>query len=137
MSGETIGEVPEVPKRSRKTLMAILLIVIVGVACVSVFIGYYLTLMKLIPSDYSKLKEDYPELTKQDLGGDVDYDFDVDYDDFIALAGRYGCDFYDDLYEPFLDLNSDGKIDYDDFIILAGNYGKTTVIVGHSFFHNH
>ncbi len=58
------------------------------------------------------------------LGGDVDYDFDVDYDDFIAFAGRYGCDFGSPLYRPALDLNSDGDIDYDDFIILAGNYGE-------------
>ena len=41
MSGETIGEVPEVPKRPRKTLIAILLIVIVGVAAVSVFAWWY------------------------------------------------------------------------------------------------
>ncbi len=42
----------------------------------------------------------------------------------MRFAGRYGCDFYDDLYKPSLDLNSDGHIDYDDFIILAGNYGE-------------
>ena len=41
MSEETIGEVPEVPKRPRKTLIAILLIVIVGVAAVSVFAWWY------------------------------------------------------------------------------------------------
>ena len=41
MSRETIGEVPEVPKRPRKILIAILLIVIVGVAAVSVFIWWY------------------------------------------------------------------------------------------------
>ena len=56
----------EVPKRQRKILMAILLLVIVGVAAVSVFVWYYLTPL-LIPSDFSKLKQDYPELTIPDL----------------------------------------------------------------------
>lgn len=59
------------------------------------------------------------------LAGDIDYDFDVDFDDFILLAGAYGASEEDPLYSPEIDLNSDGDIDFDDFIILAGNYGKS------------
>ncbi len=59
------------------------------------------------------------------IAGDVDGDLDVDYDDFIVLAGAYGSSFGQPAYKPEADLDNDGEVDYDDFIILAGNYMKT------------
>ncbi len=57
--------------------------------------------------------------------GDVDGDLDVDYDDFIVLAGAYGSSSGHPAYRPEADFDDDGDVDYDDFIVLAGNYGKT------------
>ncbi len=59
------------------------------------------------------------------IAGDTDGDLDVDYDDFIVLAGAYGSSFGQPAYKPEADFDNDGDVDYDDFIILAGNYGKT------------
>lgn len=57
--------------------------------------------------------------------GDIDNDGDVDYDDFIIIAGAYGTCEGDPFYMPEADLDGDGCVDYDDFSILAGDYGKT------------
>ncbi len=57
--------------------------------------------------------------------GDVDRDGDVDYTDFVLLAGAYGSSMGQPAYEPEADFNLDGDVDYDDFIALAGNYGET------------
>ncbi len=62
-----------------------------------------------------------------ELMGDCDGDGDVDYDDFIILAGAYGTSAGQPSYHARADLDNDGDIDYDDFIVLAGNYGKTAV----------
>ncbi len=53
------------------------------------------------------------------------HDRDVDYDDFILLAGRYGTAEGNPVYNSNVDIDSDRDTDYDDFIVLAGNYGKT------------
>jgi hypothetical protein len=55
--------------------------------------------------------------------GDADGDHDVDYDDFIVLAGAYGTSNGDPGYDPDADFDEDGDVDYDDFIVLAGAYG--------------
>jgi hypothetical protein len=55
--------------------------------------------------------------------GDTDGDHDVDYDDFIALAGAYGTSTGDAGYDPNADFDEDGEVNYDDFIVLAGAYG--------------
>ncbi len=57
--------------------------------------------------------------------GDVDGDGDVDYDDFIILAGAYGSSIGQPAYTPEADFEGDGDVDYDDLIDLAGNYGRT------------
>ncbi len=57
--------------------------------------------------------------------GDCDGDRDVDYDDFIVLAGAYGSSSGDPAFVQATDFDADGDVDYDDFIILAGNYGKS------------
>ncbi len=59
------------------------------------------------------------------LFGDVEGDRDVDYDDFIVLAGAYGSSSGQPAYDERADFDRDGDVDYDDFIVLAGNYGKS------------
>lgn len=59
------------------------------------------------------------------IPGDIDGDRDLDYDDFILLAGAYGSSSGQPAYKPETDIDCDGDVDYDDFTILAGNYGKT------------
>ncbi len=59
------------------------------------------------------------------IPGDTDGDLDVDYDDFIVLAGAYGSSIGLPAYRSEADFDCDGDVDYDDFIVLAGNYGKT------------
>jgi parallel beta-helix repeat protein len=59
--------------------------------------------------------------------GDADGDGDVDFDDFIILAGCYGGNAGTSSYDQLADFNQDGPIDFDDFVILAGNYGKTAL----------
>ncbi len=57
--------------------------------------------------------------------GDCDVDRDVDYDDFIVLAGAYGSSSGEPAYDGRADFDRDGDVDYDDFINLAGNYGTS------------
>ncbi len=57
--------------------------------------------------------------------GDVDGDGDVDYNDFIILAGAYGSSSGQPAYDVCADFDKDGDVDYDDFMVLAGNYGKS------------
>ncbi len=57
--------------------------------------------------------------------GDTDRDSDIDYDDFIVLAGAYGTVIGQPAYRPEADFDGDDNIDYDDFILLAGNYGRS------------
>lgn len=66
------------------------------------------------------------------LAGDCDKDsgHDVDYDDFMILAGAYGSNSGDPAYDERADFDGprregDGDVDYDDFIVLAANYGKS------------
>jgi hypothetical protein len=56
------------------------------------------------------------------LLGDCDGDGDVDYDDFIILAGSYGTSTGQPGYDERADFDGDGDVDYDDFIVLAGKY---------------
>lgn len=54
---------------------------------------------------------------------DIDIDGEVEYDDFIVLAGAYGSHEGMPAYDERADFNCDGYVNYDDFIILAGEYG--------------
>ncbi len=70
------------------------------------------------------------------ITGDIDRDGDVDYDDFVILAGAYGSRRGQPAYEPEADFDIDGDVDYDDFIALAGNYGKildAKSVIPHAF----
>ena len=62
---------------------------------------------------------------KIEMIGDCDGDGDVDYNDFIVLAGAYGSAVGQPAYKPEADFDGDGDVDYNDFIKLAGNYGKS------------
>jgi hypothetical protein len=59
------------------------------------------------------------------LVGDCDSDRDVDYSDFVILAGAYGSILGQPAYKEQADFDHDGDIDYSNFVGLAGNYGKT------------
>ncbi len=59
------------------------------------------------------------------IPGDVDGDRDVDYDDFIVLAGAYGSSSGQPAFRVEADIDIDDDVDYDDFILLAGNYGRS------------
>jgi len=59
------------------------------------------------------------------LVGDFDGDCDVDFQDFIALAQKFGSSDGDRRYEASYDLNSDGKINFQDFVTFAQQFGKT------------
>lgn len=71
-------------------------------------------------------EDNYP-LMNPYTAGDADRDGDVDYDDFIVLAGAYGSHSGQPAYQRNADFDLDDDVDYDDFIILAGNYGETAV----------
>lgn len=58
------------------------------------------------------------------INGDWDGDGDVDYSDFIVLAGAYGSVFGQPAYNPYCDSDIDGDVDYSDFVWIAGNYGQ-------------
>jgi hypothetical protein len=58
------------------------------------------------------------------IAGDIDGDYNVDYDDFIVLAGAYGSTIGQPAYNSAADIDGDGDVDYSDFIALAGNYGQ-------------
>jgi hypothetical protein len=58
------------------------------------------------------------------LGGDVDGDGDVDYDDLVVLAGAYGSSIGQPSYDERADFDRDGDVDYDDLVVLAGAYGS-------------
>jgi len=57
--------------------------------------------------------------------GDIDFDGDVDPDDFYIFSGAYGTRQGDPAYNPEADLDGDGNINSDDFYIFAKDYGKT------------
>ncbi len=73
-------------------------------------------------------QDDYPLMnpwTQLSGLGDCDGDYEVDYDDFIILAGAYGTSVGEAGYHARADLDNDGDVDYDDFITLAGAYGTS------------
>ncbi len=59
-----------------------------------------------------------------ECAGDVDSDCDIDYDDFINLAGAYGSNSSQADYDERADFDRDEDVDNDDFMVLAGYYGK-------------
>ena len=59
------------------------------------------------------------------LPGDVDADHDVDIFDIVRVAGIYGVNASDPLYQPNYDIDGDGDVDIFDVVIAAGNYGES------------
>jgi hypothetical protein len=57
--------------------------------------------------------------------GDIDGDWDCDYDDFNLFAAAYLKTSAHAGYNSLADFDYDGDVDYDDFNIFAANYLKT------------
>lgn len=57
------------------------------------------------------------------LAGDINGDSRVDILDLTLLAGSYGKESADALYNPLADLDAGGSVDLHDLLLLAGNYG--------------
>ena len=60
----------------------------------------------------------------QPLTGLLGANHRVDFDDYFALAARYGSDLNDEAFEPAFDLNPDARIDAEDIAVLSRNFGR-------------
>lgn len=61
---------------------------------------------------------------RYELLGDVDRDWDVDFDDIVVIAMAYGSEPGDPNWNPTADLDGDNDVDFDDMVTAAMNYGK-------------
>lgn len=59
------------------------------------------------------------------LAGDVDFDGDVDFADFLSLSGNFGGE---GLWSKG-DFDASGDIGFADFLMLSQNFGKAAVVV--------
>ena len=57
--------------------------------------------------------------------GDFDWDFDVDFADFLAFVSVFGKTSADADYNPRMDMDGSGAIDFADFVTFAGVFGRT------------
>ena len=57
--------------------------------------------------------------------GDFDWDFDVDFADFLAFVSVFGKTSADAGYEARMDMDGSGAIDFADFVTFAGVFGTT------------
>ena len=57
--------------------------------------------------------------------GDFDWDFDVDFADFLAFVSVFGKTSADADYNPRMDMDGSGAIDFADFVAFAGVFGTT------------
>ncbi len=57
--------------------------------------------------------------------GDFDWDFDVDFADFLAFVSVFGKTSADAGYNPRMDMDGSGAIDFADFVTFAGVFGRT------------
>ena len=57
---------------------------------------------------------------------DLNADGQVDFSDFVLLAGKFGLSEGDAGYDARFDLDGDGAIGFSDFLIFAGAFGQTT-----------
>ena len=57
--------------------------------------------------------------------GDFDWDFDVDFADFLAFVSVFGKTSADAGYDPRMDMDGSGAIDFADFVTFAGVFGTT------------
>ena len=59
------------------------------------------------------------------LPGDFDWDFDVDFADFLAFVSVFGKTSADADYNSRMDMDGSGAIDFADFVTFAGVFGRT------------
>ena len=57
--------------------------------------------------------------------GDFDWDFDVDFADFLAFVSVFGTTSVDADYEARMDMDGSGAIDFVDFVTFTGVFGRT------------
>ena len=57
--------------------------------------------------------------------GDFDWDFDVDFADFLAFVSVFGKTSADAGYNSRMDMDGSGAIDFADFVAFAGVFGRT------------
>ena len=57
--------------------------------------------------------------------GDFDWDFDVDFADFLAFVSVFGKTSADADYNPRMDMDGSGAINFADFVAFAGVFGRT------------
>ena len=57
--------------------------------------------------------------------GDFDWDFDVDFADFLAFVSVFGKTSADADYETRMDMDGSGAIDFADFVTFVGVFGRT------------
>lgn len=55
--------------------------------------------------------------------GDVDGDWDVDFDDLVALLAAYGSAIGDPQYDSAADVNADGAVDFADLVAFLARFG--------------
>lgn len=67
----------------------------------------------------------YELLVTFPMGGDVNYDGDVDIFDIVTIAGAYGTTEGQLKYNAHCDIDDDGDIDIFDMVRAAGNYGES------------
>ncbi|NIM46628.1 MAG: S8 family serine peptidase [Candidatus Aenigmarchaeota archaeon] len=86
---------------------------------------YYACIDKNWDGDFDDPGESGSRVLSVNCRGDIDGDFDVDYDDWIVVAGAYGSSIGQPAYDARADFDKDGDVDYDDFMVLAGYYETT------------
>jgi len=64
------------------------------------------------------------------LLGDLDYDGDVDDDDYMLFLGSYGLSIGNPGYNPDADFDGDGHVDHDDYMLFLGYYNSSPDLDG-------
>lgn len=59
------------------------------------------------------------------IAGDMDGDYDIDFDDIVQIAMAYGSTPGDSNWNPNADIDGDNDVDFDDVVTAAMNYGKS------------
>lgn len=67
-----------------------------------------------------------PYFTPATRRADLNADGQVDFEDFVLFAGKFGLSRGDEGYDASFDLDGDGAIGFSDFVIFAGAFGQTS-----------
>ncbi len=80
--------------------------------------AYFGATLRTAPDGGTTLGDAWLKMLLPTIDGDVDRDWDVDFDDLGLLLGGY-----DDITEQRADFDYDDIVDFDDLGLLLGNYG--------------